>query len=396
VPPETWPFVAGFSLSRIFPASAPRGASVHASRLGSYKSERWYIQSMAPSPLSALKTALKSGAFEPAYHFHGDEDFLKDSWIRDVIARATDPATRDFNLETRRGGEVDARTLATALEAMPMMAERRVMVVRDVPSLKKDARSILLKYLDRPATDTVLLLVSPAGAKADAELNAKLVSVPFETLSEDALVKWVAHRAGQLDVTITPSAAELLCSAAGNDLALMAGELDKLRNYTNGAEIDDAAIAAIVGVTAGETLADLLDAVAQRDGTRGIRLIAPILLQPKTTGVSIVMALTTQILAIGWAMAAKDRGVAQGRLESELFGLLKANPSSITGRPWGEAVKVWVRAMPKWTAADIDHALPMLLAADRALKDSKVSTEEQVLVSLVLALSAGSKRRVAA
>ncbi len=351
---------------------------------------------MAPSPLSALKSALKSGAFEPAYHFHGDEDFLKDSWIRDVIARATDAATRDFNLETRRGGEVDARTLATALDAMPMMAERRVLVVRDVPSLKKEARGVLLKYLERPSPDTLLLLVSPAGAKADAELNAKLVSVPFDSLTEDALVKWVAHRAAQIDVTITPSAAELLCSAAGNDLALMAGELEKLRNFTNGAEIDDAAIAAIVGVTAGETLGDLLDAVAQRDGMRGIRLIEPILLQPKTTGVSIVMALTTQMLAIGWALAAKDRGVAQGRLESELFGLLKANPSSITGRPWGEAVKVWVRAMPKWHAADIDHALHLLLAADRALKDSKVSSEEQVLVSLVLALAAGGKRRVAA
>ena len=351
---------------------------------------------MAPSPLSALKSALKSGAFEPAYHFHGDEDFLKDIWVRDVIEHATDAATRDFNLETRRGGEVDARALSNALDALPMMAERRVLVVRDVPSLKKEARGVLLKYLDRPAKDTLLLLVSPAGAKADAELNGKLVSIPFDTLSEDALVKWVAHRAGQIGVTITPSASALLCSAAGSDLALMAGELDKLRNYTNGAEIDEAAIEAIVGVRAGETLGDLLDAVAQRDGTRGIRLVEPILLQPKTTGVSIVMALTTQILAIGWALAARERGVPQSRMESELFGLLKANPSSITGRPWGEAVKVWVRAMPKWTASDIDHALSMLLAADRSLKDSRVSSEEQVLVSLVLALTAGGKRRAAA
>jgi DNA polymerase-3 subunit delta len=277
-----------------------------------------------------------------------------------------------------------------------MMAERRVLVVRDVPALKKDARGILLKYLERPAPDTLLLLVSPAGAKADAELNAKCATVPFDALSEDALLKWVAHHAAQLGVTITPSAAELLCGAAGNELALMAGELDKLRSYTNGNTIDDDAIAAIVGVRAGETLGDLLDAIAQRDGARGIRLVAPILLQPKTTGVSVVMAITTQVLAIGWALAAKERGLAQGRLESELFGLLKANPSSITGRPWGEAVKAWVRALPKWTTRDVDHALAMLLAADRSLKDTRVSSEEQLLVSLVLALSAGGARRIAA
>jgi DNA polymerase-3 subunit delta len=351
---------------------------------------------MAPSPLSALRSALKSGAFEPAYHFQGDEDFLKDSWVRDVIEAATDPATRDFNLETRRGGELDARALSNALDALPMMASRRVLVVRDVSALKKEARGVLLKYLERPATDTVLVLVSPAGAKADADLNAKCVAIAFDTLSEDALGKWVLHRAAQIGVEITPSAVVSLCSAAGSDLALMAGELDKLRNYTNGGTIDDAAIEAVVGVRAGETLGDLLDAVAQRDGARGVRLVEPILLQPKTTGVSVVMAMTTQVLAIGWALAARERGVPQHRMESELFGLLKANPSSITGRPWGEAVKVWVRAMPKWSAADIDHALAMLLAADRALKDSRVSSEEQVLVSLVLALSAGGTRRAAA
>jgi DNA polymerase-3 subunit delta len=355
---------------------------------------------MAPSPLSALKSALKSGAFEPAYHFHGDEDFLKDAWIRDVIDHATDPATRDFNLETRRGGELDARALSDALDALPMMAERRVLVIRDVPSLKKEARGVLLKYLDHPAKDTLLILVSPAGAKADtkgdAEVNGKLVAIAFDTLSEDALTKWVAHRAGQIGVTITPSATASLCSAAGTDLALLAGELDKLRNYTNGGTIDDAAIEAIVGVRAGQTLGDLLDAVAQRDGVRGVQLVEPILLQPKTSGVSVVMAITTQVLAIGWALAARARGVPQHRMESELFGLLKANPSSLTGRPWGEAVKVWVRAMPNWNAADIDHALAMLLAADRSLKDSRVSSEEQVLVSLVLSLSAGRTRRAAA
>ena len=61
-----------------------------------------------------------------------------------------------------------------------------------------------------------------------------------------------------------------------------------------------------------------------------------------------------------------------------------------------EAVKVWVRAMPRWSTSDIDHALAMLLAADRSLKDSRVSSEDQVLMSLVLALTTGGARRAAA
>jgi DNA polymerase-3 subunit delta len=42
----------------------------------------------------------------------------------------------------------------------------------------------------------------------------------------------------------------------------------------------------------------------------------------------------------------------------------------------------------QWTPAQLDRALAALLAADCALKESRVSTEEQVLMSAVLELCA--------
>lgn len=204
------------------------------------------------------------------------------------------------------------------------------------------------------------------------------------------------HRASILGVAIDAPAAELLCSATGNDLALLAGEMDKLRSYTNGQAIGEAAVEAIVGVRHGETLGDLLDLVAQRKSANAIALLERVLAQPKTTGVSIVMALTTQTLAIGWLLAARDRGLAQHQFERELFGLLKENPSSVAGRPWGEAVKAWVHALRHWDAQAVDRAVTLLLAADVALKDTRISSEEQLLTSLLLAMTAGRSRRAAA
>ena len=54
------------------------------------------------------------------------------------------------------------------------------------------------------------------------------------------------------------------------------------------------------------------------------------------------------------------------------------------------------KALPKWTSADIDHALPHLLAADAALKDTKVSSEAQIVTSLLLAITPNTSRRKAA
>ena len=72
-------------------------------------------------------------------------------------------------------------------------------------------------------------------------------------------------------------AIELLQAAVGSDLHQLAGELDKLASYVQGRdeEIGEDAVAAIVGVRRGETQADLLDAIADRNVSRSLELISP-------------------------------------------------------------------------------------------------------------------------
>jgi DNA polymerase-3 subunit delta len=356
----------------------------------------WYIPRMASSAMRALKTSLETRDFAQAYLFHGDNEFLKEEKVRALIERATDVATRDFNLDVRRASETDTASLALALDSLPMMAVRRVLVIREIAALKKDSLTLLKSHLERPAASIVLLLIASAGTKFDDALSEHCVVVEFKPLNENELVIWLSQHAASLAVTIQPTAAELLCRTTGNDLALLSGEIDKLRSYANGAPIDELAITAVVGVRHGETLGDLLDLLAVRDGPRAIVLLGRALAQPKTTAVSILMALTTQTLALGWALAARGRGLPQHQLERELFELLKETPSSLVGRPWGGAVKAWVHALRHWDSSSVNHALELLITADAALKDSHVSSEEQILSTLLLSISAGKARSIAA
>jgi DNA polymerase-3 subunit delta len=348
------------------------------------------------SPMGALTKALETGEFERAYLFHGDDDFLKEESVRALIERATDAGTRDFNLDSWRGGELDAGSIGVALDSLPMMAARRVLVIRDVAALGRPERIALTNHLRRPSAGILLVLVANAGTRPDAALLADAQAIEFKRLDDEALRKWIARRARSIDTMIDPRAMELLCQVAGNDLALLAGEIDKLRSYTNGSVIDEAAVTAVVGVRHGETIADVLDAIGARDGGRAASLVSSVLMQPKTTGVSILMALTTQTLAIGWALAARAEGLAQHQLERELFALLKENSSSLVGRPWGDGVKTWVRALRYWDRASVDQALELLLAADTALKDTRFSSEEQVLTTLVLGMATGREHSAAA
>lgn len=349
---------------------------------------------------------MQSRVFAPVYYLFGDDDYLKDCAVRDLLAAAVDPATRDFNSETRRAGEIDAETLGSLLATPPMLAERRALVLRDVGSLKKAARQQLDRYLAHPAGDTLLLLVSPAGAKADAALGAHAESLDFAPLSPDRVRKWITHHATTtLGVDIADDAVQLLHQAVGNDLHMLAGELDKCASYalgahadvsgavasgapaSNRASIDADAVSAVVGVRRGETVTDLLDAVARHDAASAIALVGHVLGQPKVTAVQIVMNLSTQAFALAFGRARRDAGIPLSKLPTEYFAFLKET-GGFPGRPWGEAASLWTKTTDAWSADACERALELLLDADIALKDTTVSNAEQTLSSLVLGLCA--------
>lgn len=340
---------------------------------------------MASASEKALHAALKRRVFDPVYYFHGDDDYLKDASIRDVIAAVIDPSTRDFNLEQRRASELDAEALDSLLGTPPMLADRRVAVIRDVEKLKKDARAFLDRYLTRPASDMVLLLVTPSGVKADRSLGERSTVVDFPPLTGDRVPKWVVHHVTTtLGCSITPEAVSLLVEAVGDDLAQLAVELEKLVSFSDGT-IHEAAVVDLVGVRKGETLGALMDAVAARDAATAVALIPGVLQQPKTSAVSIVMALTTQTLVMASGQAALARGVSPRALFNQYMTLLKES-GGFWARPWGDAISAWTNYTDRWTGAELDAALVALLTTDEALKETKLSSDEQMLTSLVLAL----------
>lgn len=339
---------------------------------------------------AAFRKSLKRGEFAPVYYFHGEDDFLKEQAVRDLVDAAVDPATRDFNLDVRTAAELDSETLGSFLGTPPMMAARRAVVVRDVAALRKDARAVLDGYLAAPAADLLLVLVAAASekAKTDKGLETRAAALEFKPLTGDRVPRWIVHHVETvLDASITPGAVALLQRAVGYDLPGLAAELDKLVSYSGGEAIDEDAVADVVGVRHGETLGDFLDRVAERDAAGALALLPHVLAQPKTSAVSIVMALTVQTLAIAWGLTRAGR--------ADYFELLKSG-KAFPMRPWGEAARAWSAAERYWTDDALDAALDALLAADIALKETRVSSDTQILSTLVLALCGGRRSTAAA
>ena len=69
---------------------------------------------MAPSP---LPRALEQGGPGGVFLLLGEDEYRKEETARALVAWHLDPATRDFNHDVLRGGEVDVEREARLLAA---------------------------------------------------------------------------------------------------------------------------------------------------------------------------------------------------------------------------------------------------------------------------------------
>ncbi|HEX5634869.1 MAG TPA: DNA polymerase III subunit delta [Gemmatimonadales bacterium] len=352
---------------------------------------------MADLSYDSFQRALKQGDPAPVYHLVGEEDVLKEEATRLVLDRVLDPSLRDFNYDQRSAPALDPEALVSLLDTLPMMADRRVVVLRDVDGWQKRSRgrTALLKYLEKPSPDTVLLMVQGAGEPdADKELAARAVVVRCDPLPADRAARWVVHEGARQNFTITPEAAGHLVDAVGANLSVLRAELAKLASLPQGTEVTVALIGDLVGVRHGETVIDWRNAVMDDDTARAAMLLGPVLAQSGITGVRLIMQLGPALIGATLARAELERGARGARLESACFqAMLKLRPFGLGD--WKVESKHWARWAERWPDDRLRAAFAATLAADQALKSTTLRDEHTVLLDLVLELAA-TRRTMAA
>lgn len=347
---------------------------------------------MPAHSVDALSRSLKKGELAPVYYLYGPEDVLKDDAVRSLIDHATDPAMRDFNLDQRSALQLDPEDIHALCNTLPMMAERRVILLRDVEAWKRKtkARNGFLRYLEHPSPHSVVILMQGSGEEGeDKDLVRGTYSVRFDALSPERAAKWVQREAEKRGVAIEPAAAEHLVRSVGADLGALSSELAKLASLPAGGLVTSATVGELVGIQHGETLWDWRSAVLDDESGRAVSLLPAVLAQPGMTGVKLVTHLGTALVGLGIARSLYDRGKRGGSLEDSIFRtLLQNRPGNLLGYK-AEAAH-WTRLCASWPSERVRSALRAVLEADQALKSTTISDERGVLTDLVLRIGVRS------
>ena len=343
---------------------------------------------MRPSSLASAYKSLQGGDVAPVYYLTGDAELLKDELVGAVVEAALEPGVRDFNLDVRAAGELDAPGLQSLVETLPVLAPRRVVVIRNLEQWRKNAKpwETLRRYVQSPSPTTVLVLIHGAGQPGDPALAQGGVHIEVDMPDPETLRRWVADRAQGLGVNLTAEGIDHLVRAVGGDVGHLAMEIAKLAAAIGSERaVGPDEVAQLVGINRGETVEDWVSAILARDLRRALLLTDVVLPQSGVTGVRMVMMLGTELVGLRLARALADGGLVGTRLERALLAeLRKARPPG--GRDWSSQARVWSATVGRWSAAELDRALSAACAADRSLKSTTLSDDRDVLRTLVLSL----------
>ena len=80
---------------------------------------------------------MQAGKVRPVYLLCGEEQFLVETTLKQMLENLLSPETRDFNLTHLDGAEVSVRDILSAVEVYPVMADWRVVVVSEATVFKR-------------------------------------------------------------------------------------------------------------------------------------------------------------------------------------------------------------------------------------------------------------------
>ena len=317
-----------------------------------------------------LKQDIKKKNFAPVYLFHGDEQFIIEKHVQAIIHNALEPGNEDFNLDILYGNEVDAAKIVNIAMQYPMMADKRVVLVKNIQLLKTAGLELLIKYINNPSKTTCLLLTCASlSNKYLKQIDKLSTSLQSKPLYDNQIPGWIQEYLAEKKMTISNEALRLLHASAGNSLQNLSMEIEKiLLNTGDKEQIETADVEAVVGTSKQYNIFELCDSVGSKKVQASIHILNRLLQLGESPGLVISMLNRhfTRLLIIKELTARHTR-------EQEIARVLKVHHFF---------VKNYIRQAGLFNTRQLKKTFSLLLETDELLKSS--GQKPKMLLELLL------------
>lgn len=319
-----------------------------------------------------LVREIKAGKTYPLYFFTREEDLLKDKAFSLLKREIIVPKFEDFNYFVFHGEETKANKIIEELQNPPVMAEKKLVIVRNFDKLHFQHQRKVVEFIEKPIPDLVLVLET---GKVDLRKNSfkKLLKIAatyyfYHAFNERVASNFLRQEVREKGKRISNSAVNKMIQYVGFNLQEINNELEKLYLYTSEKKhISKEDVENCVGAFKGNTVSELQDAIVSKDVKSSVR-ISENLLDHGKSGVYIVIMLTIFFKEMWKISILKYQQNKHAReIEKTLWGFYK---------------KKMMQQSTHFKLEDFPHIFHILLDADKKLKS--VSLKPKIIIELMI------------
>ena len=327
-----------------------------------------------------LRGELAKGEYRPVYLLVGEDahrmrgvvDFLK----RKVLGEAG----AAFNFHNLDGEEIDVGAVVQQALSYPMMCSHQVISVKRAGLLVSDAEAEagLVKYLEKPAAETILILMSDKvdGRKKWVKTcKSSGFMFDFSPPRGGDLVGWVLRAARDKDLELGQDLAELLVELVGDDLTALDGELSKLSLLSAEADepLDESQLLQVILAQRPVDPFELVKLLGPGQSVAGLRIFHEFLAEGRSP-YELAPLLIWRVKQVAQVADLMREGLG----ERQIPGILGASPY---------AVKQAVETARRWGDTGVGRALGACARCESDMKSSPLGAE-QIIERAILEICA--------
>lgn len=338
---------------------------------------------MATFDEKQLKQHIRSKEYFKAYLFCGDESYLKQHYTNLLASSAVDSAFESFNLERFDGKGLDLKDVFERASLMPMMSDKRVVIVNDYklePLSEKDNKLLSASLPELPESTILIFrqdenpVTRKSGKKVLTLFEKYGVVCELNKRTGSDLIKPLISSAAKSKCVLSAQMAQYLVSCVGDDFNVLINELSKVCNFAGEGEITRQHIDAVVVKTVDAKVNQLIRALIANNFDNAYETLDNLLRQKTEPGYIVGSIIGTYVDMYRAKVAMTCYGKTQPILDSFNY----------KGREF--SLNYASRDCSKLELNKIRKCLEELQKADSKLKNGEngVLTIEQLIVKLSL------------
>jgi len=289
----------------------------------------------------------------------GPNDHLRKAALSERVA-AFIAEHDDMAVERLDGEEASAERMREALQSLPFLSARKLVVLRE-PGKQKAFAEAIADILEDVAETTDVIIYEPKLDKRSVYYKTLKKATDFQefaALDASGLARWAAAYVAERQGTLSAGDANTLIARVGSSQQLLQSELDKLLTYDP--HITKQTIALLTERTPDSTIFELLDAAFSGNTARVFALYKEQrALKVEPQAIMALMAWQLHILAV--VKAAGPRSIDAVAKEAKLNPFVVRKSQGLVRR---------------LSLVDIRRLVADLLRLDMQLKRSAVDADE--------------------